>query len=443
MDYATGETVRIIDGANPTVPPAPAAAPGAPAPAPDPASHFTRPVSISIGRFTADKTIYIAIYCYNDAGNKKCIKLFDFVTGIYNDTSTVGDTLYNAARFDGVVAFDVDNNLIITDPIHDKVTLMPIINIAGKPPALVKDNVVTMKTIKRQKKINGIFILGSRIIISQVKPKVSAENALVAFEYIITNATDDEGKKITVNEAPEYTDGIVKTIPDKDITDVAAYSDGAIFVSNTTDKCIMVYADKKAEIAKSLRPLDKTADYSDAGKAAYEMKIVDATKKLKDNENAIAYATALPNGKEKTDKLAALNTEKDQLEKELKAATSGKAFYESRKQGLAAADAVKNANASVDEAKKNVTWKWDMFMDDAGKHDKKQAIAQVENREEIAKHAEGVAKVAKDDADNLKNEAFNTAIAAGLKVTTATKDNPALTKPEDTVPKPKDVSRWQ
>jgi hypothetical protein len=205
----------------------------------------------------------------------------------------------------------------------------------------------------------------------------------------------------------------------------------------------MVYADKKAEIAKSLRPLDKTADYSDAGKAAYDMKIVDATKKLKDNTDATVDATALPEGEDKTKKLAALTTEKGQLDKELAAATSGKTFYASREQGLAAADAVKNANASVDKAKKNVTWKWDMFMDDAGKQDKKQAIAQVENREEIAKHAKGVAKVAKDDADNLKNEAFKTAIDAGLKVTTATKDNPALTKPEDTVPKLKDIRKWQ
>ena len=451
MDYATGETVRIIDGANPTVPAPPAAAPVAPAPAPAPASpdaHFTTPVSISIGRFTTDNKTTIAIYCYNDAADNKCIKLFDFVTGIYQDTYPVGDIVYNAALFDGVVAFDVDNNLIITDPIHDNITLMPIRNIAGKKPKASDNNISILTTDKQNQKVNGIFILGSRMIISSVKTVSAAANALFAFEYIITNATDKKGKKITVSQAPEYTDGIVKTIPDKDITDVAAYSDGAIFVSNTTatDKCIMVYADKKAEIAKSLRPLDRTVDYSDAGKAAYDMKIADANKKLKDNEDATVNANALSDGEEKTKKLAALTTEKGQLDKELAAATSGKTFYESREQGLAAANAVKNANASVDEAKKNVTWKWDMFMDDAGKQDKKQAIAQVENREEIAKHAKGVAKVVESDADKAKDTANDAATAAA-----ATKsgvnanmdmDNSALTKPESTVPEPKDISKW-
>jgi hypothetical protein len=233
------------------------------------------------------------------------------------------------------------------------------------------------------------------LIVSSVlptPPTANPETKLLAFEYIIPNANDKSIKEITISKAPEYTDGIVKTIPDKDITDVAAYSDGAIFVSNATDEYIMVYADKKAEIAKSLKPLDITADYSDAGKAAYEVKIADATKKLES---------------------AGVNSiEKGQLEKELAAASSGKAFYESREQGLTAADAVKNANAQVDEAKKNVTRKLEMFMGDAEKKAKKQANAKLEALEEVAKHAKGAASSASTAANNAQVEARKTALSA-------------------------------
>ncbi len=398
MDYATGETVRIIDGVNPTAAPGVPGVPGAPAPSPDDA-QFTTPVSISIGRFTTSNTTnttLIAIYCCYAEG-LKCIKLFDFVTGIYSDTYKLESGDYKAGVFNGVVAFDVDNNLIITDPTdpnhRNKIILVPIKIIDSKI-TIKPISIITEPTIENNN-INGICIIGSRLIVSSVSsvttpPTAKTETKLLAFEYIIPNTIDDI-TEITVSKAPEYENGIVKTIPDKAITDVAAYSDGAIFVSNATDEYIMVYADKKAEIAKSLKPLDRTADYSDAGKAAYEVKIADATKKLGS---------------------AVVDVDIGQFEKELAAANSGKAFYESRERGLAAANAVKDANAQVDEAKKNVTRKLEMFMGDAEKNVKKQAIAKLEALEETAKHAKGFASSASADANKAQVDARKTALSA-------------------------------
>ena len=263
-----------------------------------------------------------------------------------------------------------------------------------------------------------------------------ADNALLAFEYIIENATEEEDtkKNITVRPAPEYPNGVIAKLPDQIITDVTAYVDGAIFVSDTTDKCIKVYVDKKAKLAMSLDPLVRAADYSEAGKAAYDVKIADVTKKLEaaaddDPENV---------------------TDISKLEKELEAATSGKAFYESREHGLATAKAVKDANARVDDAKEKVTWKLDMFMNEAGKQAKKAAIAEVENLAEIAEHAKVDASKANSVAENAHTNARQDAFAVpdspkglkeGLKL--LNRNTHALVDPQKAVPAPKDVSRWQ
>ena len=420
MDYATGETVQIIDGGDIAT---------------SPAAKFTKPVSISIGRFNTGPII--AIYCYDTTTNVNagCIKLFKF-NDKYSYISTIpeapssNDLLlgkYTDDVFTGTVAFDVDNNLIITDPTNQRIIFLPIINVG--------DNNRFGNSVVKSTGLNGVFILGSRMIASSVK-STPAENALLlAFEYIIENATDTK-KNITVRPAPEYPGGVIKKLP-QIITDVTAYVDGAIFVSDTTDNCIKVYVDKKAELAMSLKPLVRTADYSEAGKVAYDAKIAEVTKKLE------AAADEDPE-----------NTTK--LEKELAAATSGKAFYESREHGLATAKAVKDANAQVDDAKKKVTWKLDMFMNEAGKQAKKTAIADVEDLAKIAKHAKDVAS----KANSVAEEAHTTARQDALDAVKETPDSPkglglkeglesrnrnthALVDPQKAVPAPKDVSRWQ
>ena len=398
MDYATGDTVLIINGANP--------------PDSDPGAKFTKPVSISISRMFDTNTNLkvnpkpvLAIYCNTDQQQQQttgCIKLFNFETGHY--AGTVPDTTQNPTNpllllgnyttddvFTGTVAFDVDNNLIITDPTNERIIFLPIINVSD-------DDFNFGHSITQDTPLNGLFILGSRMIASIVN-STPADNALLAFEYIIENATQEEGTKtktITVRPAPEYPDhGVIAKLPDKNITDVTAYVDGAIFVSNTTDNCIKVYVDKKAELAMSLKPLVRTADYSEAGKAAYDVKIADVTKKL----------DAVDDPGNNTDRT-------NQLKKELEAATSGKAFYESREHGLATANAVKDANARVDDAKKKVTWKLDMFMNEAGKQAKKAAIAEVEDLAEIAKHDKDVASQANSVAEHADTNARQNALNA-------------------------------
>ena len=421
MDYATGKTVQIIDGGAITN---------------NPDAKFTKPVSISIGRFNTGPII--AIYCYDTTTNAGCIKLFNFNDKYsYNTTIPEAPTQssknlllgrYTDAVFTGTVAFDVDNNLIITDPTNQRIIFLPIINVG--------ENNRFGSSVVRYTGLNGVFILGSRMIASSVK-STHAENALLAFEYIIENATEEEDtkKNITVRPAPEYPNGVIAKLPDQIITDVTAYVDGAIFVSETTDNCIKVYVDKKAKLAMSLKPLVRTADYSEAGKAAYDAKIAEVTKKLA---------------------AAAADEDTTKLKKELEAATSGKAFYESREHGLATAKAVKDANAQVDDAKTKVTWKLDMFMNDTGKQAKKAAIAHVEDLAEIAKHAKDIASDAnlvaenahtnaRQDALNALNEVPDSPKGLGLKkgLELRNRNTHALVDPQKAVPAPKDVSRWQ
>ena len=63
-------------------------------------------------------------------------------------------------------------------------------------------------------------------ILSKVNPTTPAENSLVAFKciYIIKNATDYDTEEITISPTPEYPDSEIQSLPDKAITDVAAYN---------------------------------------------------------------------------------------------------------------------------------------------------------------------------------------------------------------------------
>jgi hypothetical protein len=384
IDYATGEEVWQVT-----------------------AAFLLTPVSVSIIRYVITTGIetFLFIYCHDQhgAGLIKFIKIFGTeFTDLKDDDGnliSLGKDKYNPDNFAGSIAVDSDNNLIIADPANNRIVTCAMI-IKDKSLTVVKLNKLQLQS---GVKFNGVFISGSRIFVTMNNDLAPSKNALIAGSYTIENSNSDT-KTITIGDAPEYgKECIVKTVPNKTITSVTAYTDGAIFVSDTTDNIIRVYTDKKAELAKSLKPLDRTADYSDAGKAAYDVKIAEAQEKLKKNADAVVEAVKGKN----QDKLAALNTEKDQLEKELKAAKSGRAFHESREKGFEAKKKASEAKTAADQAQRDVTWdwKWKFFLTDTGKKQKEAAIATAENTKEHEEQAKIDAKMAVDDAGSAHYKA--------------------------------------
>jgi len=396
IDYATGEEVRNIDLVTPA------------------GLKSSNPSSISILKIVKNsndiETVLIVYVNDVDAAGKDNfgrIRFFNMLSGVYmgelndpgiQDKLSLG--IYSPDKFVGSIAIDSDNNLIIADPANNRIVTCAMI---------IKKEILTVVKLNKLRiqsgdKFNGVFISGSRIFMTMNNDLAPSKNALIAGSYTIENSNSDT-KTITIEDAPEYgKDGIVQKVPDKTITSVTAYTDGAIFVSDTTDNTIRVYTDKKAELAKSLKPLDRTADYSDAGKAAYDVKIVEADEKLEKINKAMADEAA----KDKNQvKLTALKAEKDQLEKELKAAKSGKAFHESREKGFAAKKRASDAKIDADEAQRNVTWnwKWKIFLTDIGKTNKAAAIATAEDRKEHAEQAKIDAKTAVDDAGRAHHNA--------------------------------------
>lgn len=444
IDYATGEEVRNIGLATNGL-------------------QGDNPSSISILKIvnSNDTETFLIVYFHdNDAKNPHGhIRVFNMLSGDYvcdlvnPETSTpLSLGKYSPDKFAGSIAVDSDNNLIIADPANNSIVTCAM-TIKNKILTVVKINKLEIQT--GDDKFNGVFISGSRIFMTMNNYLVPSKNALMAGSYTIENSNSDT-KTITIDDAPEYGEEcIVKTVPDKTITSVTAYTDGAIFVSDTTDKIIRVYTDKKAELAKSLEEplLDRTADYSDAGIAAYDVKIAEAQEKLKKNDDAVLKAKAEDN----QGKLATLTTEKVQLEKELKAAVSAKAFYESREKGLAAKNTASEAKTAADQAQRNVTWnwKWKIFLTHDGKESKKLAIANAETKKETAEQAKIDAKTALEDAGRAHTNARQDALNAlnksdspkglGLKkgLELANRNTHPLVDPQKAVPAPKDVSRWQ
>jgi len=403
IDYATGEEVRNIDLVTSA------------------GLKSSNPSSISILKIVKNSNdietvliVYVNDVDVHGKDNFGRIRFFNMLSGVYMDELYDPETrdklslgIYSPDKFVGSIAVDSDNNLIIADPANGRIITCAMI-IKDKNLTVVKLNKIQ---IPSGDKINGVFISGSRIFMTMNNDLTPSKSALMAGSYTIENSNSDT-KTITIEKAPEYgKDGIVQNVPDRTITSVTAYTDGAIFVSDTTDNIIRVYTDKKAELAKSLKPLDRTADYSDAGKAAYDVKIVEADEKLKKINKAMADEAAKTNDQVK---IAALNTEKDQLEKELKAANSGRAFHESREKGFEAKKKASEAKTAADQAQRNVTWnwKWKLFLTDTGKTQKEAAIATAENTKKHEEQAKINANKAVDDAGLAHNKALKDAYYA-------------------------------